>query len=256
MASAPPDHDTDHKGPADKEHIGHDHDHEHEPPKEKSYDTSGANLGARGSERDSVARTANERATGALGQPDAKERAKLEAFLKELREALEKDKASNHKLTKEDLDKIIDLAREQLLDRPSDWFTIDDKTPTKDRKNPEKIQEVAAGFFRGLADLYRNYKEMKAKNTHGADRYYHCLAHCESASNGAGGQLASKIISEARENYDLAVGLLASPFTGNSLETILSDCFADTYINTEGFRGGSSGTRCMDHCARFRPRGL
>lgn len=238
------------RGPPERERFGGDHEFT---PKEKPSESSGGNLIARATERELTAKTTNERATGLdANRMDAEGRAKLEAFLKELREALEKDKLTNHRLTKEDFDKIIELAREQLLDRPSDWFTIDDKVSTKDKKASEKTSEIVSGFYKGLVELYKNYKEMRGVNLYGADRYFHCLAHCGAASNGTGGELASKLVSVLRENYDMSKGLV----TGTSVETIMSDCFADTYINREGFLGRGSGTRCMDHCARFKPRGL
>jgi RHS repeat-associated protein len=56
---------------------------------------------------------------------------------------------------------------------------------------------------RGAAsDFQRNYRAMRAANTIGADKYFHCKANCEAAARGKAGQATARAISNIREYTD------------------------------------------------------
>jgi RHS repeat-associated protein len=99
-------------------------------------------------------------------------------------------------------------------------------------------------FFGGAGDLYRNYKDMRDANTIGADKYFHCMGHCEAARRGDGGRDASELIGEGREQFDEKV-------KGDSR----SDCNADRAANSQG-RNGNPNTPCKQVCGSLRPKGL
>ncbi len=178
------------------------------------------------------------------------EKSNREKFVDAFVSELDKAKSENHRLTRADKQAIARLAWDRLQESTNslDWFGMDDLEYSRDSIGPG---ERAVQFAEGLQSLWDRYQDMKASNTKGADRYFHCLAHCEAASKGPGGQLASKIIGQAREVADL------QKYTGKIGSVGAKvDGFADTFINREGYRGGTSGVRCYDHCGRFKPNGL
>jgi hypothetical protein len=100
------------------------------------------------------------------------------------------------------------------------------------------------GFFGGAGDLYRNYKDMRDANTIGADKYFHCMGHCEAARRGDGGRDVSELIGEGREQFDEKV-------KGDSR----SDCDTDRAANNQG-RSGDPNKPCKQICKSLRPGGL
>jgi RHS repeat-associated protein len=99
-------------------------------------------------------------------------------------------------------------------------------------------------FFGGTGDLYRNYQNMRDANTIGADKYFHCMGHCEASRRGIGGRDASELIGEGRELFDEHV-------KGDSR----SECDADRRANKQG-RDGDPNKPCKDVCSSLRPSGL
>jgi RHS repeat-associated protein len=57
------------------------------------------------------------------------------------------------------------------------------------------------GFGGGTWAMWKNYRTMVNVNTKGVDKYYHCMANCQAASQGPGGYFAAWMISELREDY-------------------------------------------------------
>ena len=93
-----------------------------------------------------------------------------------------------------------------------------------------------------------NYSNMRDANTIGADKYFHCMANCQSArSEGVVGQGVSKLISETRELTDENI-------KGTSREA----CDADRQANDTGRNGGKDfkNTTCSNICGGYRPKGL
>ena len=99
-------------------------------------------------------------------------------------------------------------------------------------------------FFGGAGDLYRNYGDMRDANTIGADKYFHCMGHCQAARRGFGGNDASELIGEGRE-------LIDEYFKGDPR----SDCDADRRANRQG-RDGNFTVPCSQICSSLRPKGL
>jgi RHS repeat-associated protein len=96
----------------------------------------------------------------------------------------------------------------------------------------------------GTGDFIANYQDMRDANTIGADKYFHCMANCESARRGLGGRDISEAISESRELFD---------------EYIKGDprlsCDADRAANDQG-RNGDTQQTCSQVCSSLRPNGL
>jgi RHS repeat-associated protein len=99
-------------------------------------------------------------------------------------------------------------------------------------------------FFGGAGDLYRNYRDMRDANTIGADKYFHCMAHCQAARRGLGGRDASEFFGEGRELFDEYVK-----------RDSRSECDADRRANKQG-RESDPNTPCSEVCSPLRPNGL
>jgi RHS repeat-associated protein len=101
---------------------------------------------------------------------------------------------------------------------------------------------VEAG--QGATDFARNYSNMRTANTIGADKYFHCMANCQSTQRGPGGYGAAVGISEGREYFDQYI-------KGDSANA----CNADRAANAQG-RSGAGGGACSQVCGSLRPNGL
>ena len=107
-------------------------------------------------------------------------------------------------------------------------------------------------FFRGSSDLYRNFKDMRDANTIGADKYFHCMGHCQASREGAGGRDASEFIGEGRELTDEYIN---NPRKGIPKDKNKKDCDEDREANRTG-RDGDRNKSCKEICSPFRPSGL
>jgi len=96
----------------------------------------------------------------------------------------------------------------------------------------------------GATDFVRNYNNMRSANTIGADKYFHCMANCQSTQRGPGGLTAAEIIGEGRELTDQYI-------KGDSRQA----CDADRAANSQG-RNGAGGGACSQVCGSLRPNGL
>ena len=108
-------------------------------------------------------------------------------------------------------------------------------------------------FFSGTGDFIKNYYQMKEADVIGADRFYHCMANCESAERGPGGLAAAVTISYGREAIDLPKNVLVK---GLSWKDSVADAIGDLNANRVGREGALNGVRCYTACEKFRPRGL
>jgi hypothetical protein len=106
------------------------------------------------------------------------------------------------------------------------------------------VIDYGRDFGGGAEDLYRNYQDMRTANTIGADKYFHCLGHCQASRRGPGGRDASEIIGEGRELFDEYI-------KGDSH----AECDADREANKTG-RDGDPPKSCDQVCQPLRPRGL
>jgi len=89
----------------------------------------------------------------------------------------------------------------------------------------------------------RNYRNMRDANVIGADKYFHCLAHCEAKKCGLTGEQVGRLLGEIRELIDW--------ITGDPEE----DSAADRAANQHGLAVGKN-CKCKDHCGKYRPRAL
>jgi Serum amyloid A protein len=202
----------------------------------------------------------NRRASGEKPDEAGLKQELKDQFIREFVAELDKAKADNHRLTAEDKETIARLAWERTDDSLTclGWFNLDGLESSRDSGS---LAERAGQFIDGLQALWDRYQDMVSANTKGGDRYFHCLGHCESASLGPGGQLASQIVGPGRELLDLPKttiknAMKSSMTLQDGWGAAKVDGFADTFINREGLRGGTSGVRCYDHCGRFKPRGM
>jgi hypothetical protein len=105
----------------------------------------------------------------------------------------------------------------------------------------EAIGEIQGATF----DFIRNYNAMRAANTIGADKYFHCKASCEATKRGELGEEVAKVLGEGRELFD---------------ENVKGDdsaqCDADRIANARGREGAKSDASCQAVCAPLRPPGL
>lgn len=96
----------------------------------------------------------------------------------------------------------------------------------------------------GATDFVRNYINMVQANTIGADKYFHCMANCQSSQRGPGGVSVAIGISEGREWFDENI-------KGDSANA----CNADRAANSQG-QSGAGGGSCNQVCGSLRPSGL
>jgi RHS repeat-associated protein len=99
-------------------------------------------------------------------------------------------------------------------------------------------------FASGGADFVRNYRNMRDANTIGADKYFHCMANCQSTKEGPGGADAAIIIGEGRELTDQYL-------KGDSRQA----CDEDRAANRTGQNGAKTGS-CQSTCNVYRVPGL
>jgi RHS repeat-associated protein len=111
----------------------------------------------------------------------------------------------------------------------------------------EDIIEFIPDAIGADLDFIRNYRDMRAANTIGADKYFHCKANCEAAKRGPGGALESYLVGEGRELTDRYI-------KGDPA----SACDADRRANDQGRKSGRNNrnVNCSKACANFRPKGL
>ena len=96
------------------------------------------------------------------------------------------------------------------------------------------------------SDFWRNYMNMRAANTIGADFYFHCMANCQAARRGPSGYAAACTISDTREWIDQ--NIFGDPASASQ---------ADQAANLYG-RGWGAHTSlpCEVTCLPYRPNAL
>lgn len=103
-----------------------------------------------------------------------------------------------------------------------------------------------------LWDFWKNYRSMKDANTIGADKYFHCKAHCQAAKEGPVGKGISVVIGEGREYFDEYIN---NPLKGIPKDKNVKDCNEDREANRRG-REGDKNKPCSQTCSPLRPPGL
>ena len=91
----------------------------------------------------------------------------------------------------------------------------------------------------------RNYADMRAANTIGADKYFHCKANCEATRCAPMGEEYACNISDAREWFDQ-----------NIKHDPASASAADQAANQFGRNNAKNPGSCAQVCQPYRPRGL
>jgi RHS repeat-associated protein len=97
----------------------------------------------------------------------------------------------------------------------------------------------------GFLDFFSNYFDMRNANTIGADKFFHCMANCQSSRRGSIGNFISNLIGEGRELSDQYI-------KGDPIEA----CDADREANRTGRHGGKKCEPCENVCSKFKPRAL
>lgn len=113
--------------------------------------------------------------------------------------------------------------------------------PNRGDGSSRPVQQVGA-----LSDFTRNYNNMRAANTVGADKYFHCKANCEATRRGMSGEALACTISDTREWTDQNVKF-------DPASASLADQAANALGRSEAL---ASSRSCSDVCSGFRPRGL
>jgi RHS repeat-associated protein len=101
-----------------------------------------------------------------------------------------------------------------------------------------------------INEFCKAYHDMVEANTIGADRYFHCMAHCNAAKKGGGGAaLCLGLIREGCDNVRNACTKKNRP-----LRQCL-DSLGDIAANLHGLHVAEH-ENCRDRCAIYRPPGL
>ena len=104
------------------------------------------------------------------------------------------------------------------------------------------------------------YSDMKADNTIGNDKYFHCLAHCEASATGSIGVATSQVIGIGREITDMGrPKKWQVDWQGNLQDTFdykWKDTKADMDANHTGREGGRSRQTCYSTCRPYVVPGI
>ena len=102
------------------------------------------------------------------------------------------------------------------------------------------------GLLSAPSNFSTNYQNMRDANTIGADKYFHCMANCQSSKEGFLGLLTAHAISDTREWVDQ-----------NIKNDPVAASVADQNANHHGqFHGFTSQNSCRSSCDIFRPSAL
>jgi RHS repeat-associated protein len=110
-------------------------------------------------------------------------------------------------------------------DDPEDWY--------------DPIQAAAC--------FCKNYSDMRKANTIGADRYFHCKAHCCAAKKGA--KTTAAVLGLVREVCDMCKN------NSDNLWKQFIDSAKDMAANEHGLKCPKDKS-CEDWCSKYRPNGL
>ena len=109
-----------------------------------------------------------------------------------------------------------------------------------------------------LGALWFYYQKMRDVNFIGADKYYHCIAHCTATKVGPVGSLISGLVSNGREWVDFPHNLLKDPPGPDGPMDVFDsweDCSLDINANEVG-RNTPPNKTCEEGCQQFRPPGF
>lgn len=113
-------------------------------------------------------------------------------------------------------------------------------------------------------DFGRNYQNMRAANTIGADKYFHCRANCEASSRGEAGRTVAERISNAREIVDHRIRGDSPQSSQQDQAANVAGRNAGDVVRQSTARGEANGAlgrsqaedQCRVRCNPFRPIGL
>ena len=114
---------------------------------------------------------------------------------------------------------------------------------------PAKYQVAAA-----LGVMWENYQEMRDRNFRCADRYYHCMAHCEATPKGPAGTATSHVVGAGREAIDFRTNIY-NPRKQMDPGSSWKDCSADMAADAQG-RARNGQATCREQCKSLAPAGL
>ena len=90
--------------------------------------------------------------------------------------------------------------------------------------------------------FWKNYREMRKARTIGADKFFHCMAHCQAAKEGPVGYGLSNVVGEGRELWDEYIK-----------RDSRSECDNDRAANERG-REGDKNKLCKEICKPLKPQ--
>lgn len=139
------------------------------------------------------------------------------------------------------------------LDKTVDWLGLDSYLGID---FDQSLSEFAESFADAVSDFRSNRDEMlkesniagKIVNVAGRDKYFHTKANAEGNARGAGGAVASALMSTAKEVKDVAKTVICKDW---SYEAATQDSMRDQAANRAGRDLGRSGTRTLDE---YSPR--
>jgi hypothetical protein len=133
---------------------------------------------------------------------------------------------------------LLDLDGMQVMaGAESKWYAINEGNVP----NPYNETKIATMIF--LTNYHNMIKSQRdyGKAIKGVDKYFHCMANCQSAKLGYGGFKASHLISEIREITDVIR-------KGDTKQ----QCDEDRAANNWG-RTCPPDESCKDRCSKHRP---
>ena len=106
------------------------------------------------------------------------------------------------------------------------------------------MTRMLSDFLDVNSSFLDNYHKMRDANTKGADKYFHCMAHCRASRSGPYAAGFAEHLGNAREVWDQHVKGYPR-----------WDSVSDQAANAAG-RNGPLSMPCEAVCSQFRPAGL
>lgn len=142
-------------------------------------------------------------------------------------------------------------AQRGAVERTIDWTGLDSFRLSG---KPTSVREFVSGFSGAISDFRAQQGAMlaesrgesgKLQNVPNRDKFFHCMANCEGNSRGTGGEVASALISTAKEIKDVAKVMLCKDWSYGAASR---DSMRDQAANRIGRDAGRSGLRCTEIC--------
>jgi RHS repeat-associated protein len=140
-------------------------------------------------------------------------------------------------------------------------FSIDNNTkrrvPVGQTDNPPPNLSPADTLSCLARELYKGYKEMRAANVIGGDKYFHCMAMCNAATK-CGSKSGALDAGALRELVDLVKGRLSRPSHPDGTPFTNEEHAKDSLNDMEANRTGinCNGPTCECCCEKYKVPGI